>query len=183
MLLNSQRTLYQSNLFRRASIDVSETDDSLKHVLVAVQEAPPHDALYSAGFTTMDFVQVQGQYSDFNWLGGAKRLDSRRDRREPVRATSSTATGSSTTSARIPSAARNPSISHPTYTASADMRYPWFGSPNNEIGVGAFVHRRSSPGIYVDRGFGFTGTFTRRLTPRAPASLNYRYEVTKHRRR
>jgi len=52
-VLASQRSLYESNLFRRAAIEVPQTDDSLKHVLIDVQEAPPHDVRYSAGFNTM----------------------------------------------------------------------------------------------------------------------------------
>ncbi|MGI9091330.1 MAG: BamA/TamA family outer membrane protein, partial [Gemmatimonadaceae bacterium] len=63
--------------------------------------------------------------------------------------------------------------------ASGEFRYPWFGSPNNEAALGVFAHRRSSPGIYVDRGYGLSATLTRLLTERGPASLNYRYEITK----
>ena len=73
-VLASQRNLYESNLFRRAAIEVPATDDSLKHVLIDVQEAPPHDLRYSAGFNTIDFIQVEGHYTDYNWLSGAKRL-------------------------------------------------------------------------------------------------------------
>jgi outer membrane protein insertion porin family/translocation and assembly module TamA len=42
-----------------------------------------------------------------------------------------------------------------------------------------FTHRRSAPGIYVDRGYGTSATFTRDVTERAPASLNYRFEISK----
>ncbi|HEY4672190.1 MAG TPA: BamA/TamA family outer membrane protein, partial [Gemmatimonadaceae bacterium] len=67
----------------------------------------------------------------------------------------------------------------PTYNASIDLREPWFGSPHNELAVGLFTHRHSAPGIYIDRGYGSSITFTRDLTERAPASLNYRFEVSK----
>lgn len=177
-LLTSQRTLYESNLFRRASISAGANDDSLKHVVIVVQEAPAREARYALGFNTVDFVQVQGRYVDYNWLGGAKRLT--------LDATLGNLFAHPLNGAGIfydvGKAAIGGSQSQylaPTFTVSADARYPWFGSPNNEIAVGGFLHRRSAPGIYVDRGFGGTATFTRRLTDRGPASLNYRYEVTR----
>ena len=44
---------------------------------------------------------------------------------------------------------------------------------------GVFAHRRSEIGIFIDRGYGAQATFTRQLAERAPASLTYRYEVTR----
>jgi outer membrane protein insertion porin family/translocation and assembly module TamA len=41
-----------------------------------------------------------------------------------------------------------------------------------------FTHRRSAPGIFVDKGYGTSFTFTRELTFRAPASANYRFELS-----
>ena len=176
-VLASQRSLYESNLFRRAAIQVPQADDSLKHVLIAVQEAPPRDARYSVGFNTVDFVQVAGHFADYNWLSGAKRL------------TVDVAVGNLLAHSLngngifydVGKTVVGGSASEylaPTYTASADVRYPWFGSPNNEAALGVFAHRRSAPGIYVDKGYGLSATFTRTLTPRGPLSLNYRFEVT-----
>lgn len=177
-VLKSQQALYQSNLFRRAAIEVPDRPDSLKDVLIVVQEAPPREARASVGFNTIDFIQVQGRYTNYNWLGGAKRLT--------LEATignllarqlngngifydvSKTVVGGSASK-----------YFQPTYTASAEFRYPWFGSPNNEAALGVFGHRRSAPGIYVDRGYGLSATFTRSLTERGPASINYRYEITR----
>ncbi len=62
-MLRSQRALYESNLFRRAAIeprpplDVS-TPDSAKVIVVTVQESPPREVRYSAGFNTVDFAPV-----------------------------------------------------------------------------------------------------------------------------
>jgi outer membrane protein assembly complex protein YaeT len=176
-VLASQRALYESNLFRRAAIQVPVTDDSLKHVVIAVQEAPPHDARYSAGFNTVDFVQVAAHYTDYNWLSGAKRLtvDAAVGN---LLAHSLNGNGIFYDVGKTVVGGSASQYLAPTYTASADARYPWFGSPNNEAAFGVFAHRRSSPGIYVDKGYGLSATFTRTLTPRGPLSLNYRYEVT-----
>ncbi|HEV2643908.1 MAG TPA: POTRA domain-containing protein, partial [Candidatus Elarobacter sp.] len=177
-LLESQRSLYESNLFRRASIAAGQNDDSLKHVVITVQEAPPRDARYAVGFNTVDFVQVQGRFVDHNWLGGAKRLTLDATLGN-LFARSLNGNGIFYDVGKAAIGGSQSQYLAPTYTVSADARYPWFGSPNNEIAVGGFAHRRSAPGIYVDRGFGGTATFTRRLTDRGPASLNYRYEVTR----
>lgn len=177
-VLRSQRTLYESNLFRRASIEVPEADDSLKHVLIIVQEAPLRDARVSAGFNTVDFVQVQGQYTNFNWLGGAKRL-SLNATLGNLFARTLNGNGIFYDVGRTVVGGSAAKYFAPTYSASADFRYPWFGSPRNEIALGAFAHRRSAPGIYVDQGYGASATFTRTLTERGPMSLTYRYEVTR----
>jgi len=73
---------------------------------------------------------------------------------------------------------RRPALS-PTYNASIDLQEPWFGAPQNSLGLGVFTHRRSAPGIYIDRGYGTSLTFTRDLLERAPASLNYRFEISR----
>ena len=176
-VLASQRALYESNLFRRAAIAVPQQADSLKDVLISVQEAPPHDARYSAGFNTVDFVQVAAHYTDYNWLNGAKRLtlDAAVGN---LFATTLNGNGIFYDVGKTVVGGSASQYLAPTFTASADARYPWFGSPNNEAAVGIFAHRRSAPGIYVDAGFGLSATFTRTITPRGPLSLNYRFEET-----
>ncbi|MFN2637199.1 MAG: outer membrane protein assembly factor [Gemmatimonadaceae bacterium] len=181
-MLRSQRALYESNLFRRAAIeprppiDIS-TPDSAKVIVVTVQEAPPREARLSAGFNTIDFFQVEGRFTHYNFTGGARRLD--------VQAAVGNLLASSLNGRGIFRNASVPQTSSlaryfvPTYNASIDLRQPWFGSPHNELALSLFTHRRSAPGIYVDRGYGTSITFTRDLTERAPASLNYRFEISK----
>ena len=177
-VLKSQRTLYESNLFRRASIEVPELDDSLKHVLIIVQEAPARDARVSAGFNTVDFVQVQGSYTNYNFLGGAKRLDLNATVGN-LFARQLNGNGIFYDISRVAVGGAESQYFAPTYSASADFRYPWFQSPQNTIALGLFAHRRSAPGIYVDKGYGASATFTRAITERGPLSLTYRFEVTR----
>jgi len=181
-MLRSQRALYESNLFRRAAIeprppiDIS-TPDSAKVVVVTVQESPPREARLSAGFNTIDFVQLQASFTHYNFMGSARRLD--------LQAVVGNLFASSLNNRGIFHNASVPQTSAlaryfvPTYNASIDLRQPWFGSPHNELAVSLFTHRRSAPGIYVDRGYGTSFTFTRDLAERAPASLNYRFEISK----
>ncbi|MEP6766380.1 MAG: BamA/TamA family outer membrane protein, partial [Gemmatimonadaceae bacterium] len=65
----------------------------------------------------------------------------------------------------------------PTYQATLDLTQRWAGSPRNTAGVGLFVHRRSSPGVLIDRGYGANATFTRMVASRVPLSLRYQFEV------
>ncbi|MGI8402217.1 MAG: BamA/OMP85 family outer membrane protein [Gemmatimonadaceae bacterium] len=181
-LLRSQRALYESNLFRRAAIEARPpidiaTPDSAKVIVVTVQEAPPRDARLSAGFNTIDFFQVGGRFTDYNFFGGARTLD--------VQGAVGNLLASSLNGRGIFHNASGPPTSDlaryfvPTYNASIDLRQPWFGSPHNELALSLFTHRRSAPGIYIDRGYGTSLTFTREVADRAPASLNYRFEISK----
>ena len=181
-MLRSQRALYESNLFRRAAIEPRPpidiaTPDSAKVIVVTVQEAPPREARLSAGFNTVDFVQVGGRFTDYNFFGGARTLD--------VQAAVGNLLASSLNGRGIFHNASGPPTSDlaryfvPTYNGSIDLRQPWFGSPRNELALSLFTHRRSAPGIYIDRGYGTSLTFTREVAERAPASLNYRFEMSK----
>ena len=181
-MLRSQRALYESNLFRRAAIEPRPpidiaTPDSAKVIVVTVQESPPREARLSAGFNTVDFAQVEGRFTHYNFLGGARRLD--------IQAAVGNLFARALNGRGIFRNASVPQTSSlaryfvPTYNASIDLRQPWFGSPHNELALSVFTHRRSAPGIYVDRGYGTSATFTRELTDRAPASVNYRFEISK----
>ena len=178
-LITSQRNLYESNLFRRAVIIVPPQGDSVKHIEITVQEAPLREIRASAGFNTLEFGQVEGRLTRYNWFGGARRLDFRG------------ALGNlfaNTLNARFPfqEVLRRPveredadQYFSPTWQASADFTQPWFISPRNTLGASAFTHRRSAPGIFVEKGFGTSATFTRMLASRAPVSLTYRFELTR----
>ncbi len=181
-MLRSQRALYESNLFRRAAIEPRPpidiaTPDSAKVVVVTVQEAPPREARMSAGFNTVDFFQIEGRFTHYNFLGGARRLD--------VQGVVGNLFARSLNgrgifrNASVPQTSALARYFVPTYNASIDLKQPWFGSPHNVLGLSFFTHRRSAPGIYVDRGSGTSFTFTRDVTDRAPLSLNYRFEISK----
>ncbi len=181
-MLRSQRALYESNLFRRAAIEPRPpidiaTPDSAKVVVVDVTEAPPREARISAGFNTVDFFQVESRFTHYNFMGSARRLD--------IQGVVGNLFAKSLNGRGIfhsASLAPTSQLSRyfvPTYNASIDLRQPWFGSPHNELALSLFSHRRSAPGIYVDRGYGTSLTFTREAAERAPISINYRFEVSK----
>ncbi len=179
----SQRALYESNFFRRAVIDTLPRDastapDSVKTLVISVQEAPLREARVRAGFTTADFALVDARFTHNYWLGGARRLDlnlavgnlfARQLSETPL-------------FADISNIVVDNSLGRfyvPTYQASADVRQRWFGSPRNTVGAGIFTHRRSSPGVFVDNGFGANATFTHRLAERTALSAIYRFEIAR----
>lgn len=178
-LITSQRNLYESNLFRRAVIIVPPQGDSVKHIEITVQEAPLREIRASAGFNTMEFGQVEGRLTRYNWFGGARRLDFR-GAVGNLLANSLNAQFPFQEVLRRPVSDRDvDQYFSPTWQASADFTQPWFQSPRNTLGLSAFTHRRSAPAIFVERGFGASATFTRMLASRAPVSLTYRFELTR----
>ena len=197
-LVRSQRALYESGLFRRAALYVvpsASTDqpcarfggtaaidddegrptaDSLKLIEVCVEEARLREVRASGGFNTIEFFQVEGRFSHYNFLGGARRLD--------LRATLGNLGAGQLNDRlffkKIRSGADQARFLAPTWLASADVRQRWFMSPRNTLGAGVFAHRRSTPGIFVDRGYGTSATLTREVAIRVPVSSSYRFEIT-----
>lgn len=176
----SQRNLYESNLFRLARISIPEQPDSAKLLRVEVIEAPPRSVRGSVGLNTVDFVQVEGGYTHYNLLGGAQLLD--------VQVTvgnllANQLEGTSGFVAITPSGffeSDEAPFLRPTWQASLTVSQPGFRSSyRNTLSATVFSHRRIVPAIAVDRGVGVSGSFTRKLRPGAPASLTYRYELSR----
>ena len=195
-VLRSQRNLYESGLFKRAALDTVITGDdattlegdsiagaaagdgadSVKAVVVRVEEAPLREARVSTGFNTVDFVQTEGRFSHYNFLGGARRLD--------VQAAignllAEQLNGRGIFRDALSNEDDRSRFLAPTWQASVSLRQRWFGAPENTIAGNIFAHRRAAPGVYVDRGVGASATFTRELSERAPVSATYRFEVTR----
>ncbi|MEO7359050.1 MAG: POTRA domain-containing protein, partial [Gemmatimonadaceae bacterium] len=178
----SQRALYESGLFRKAVIDTAARDsasapDSVKGLVVRVVEGPQREARTSFGFTTADFVQVEGAFTH-NYLAS-----------RPLKLDASVVVGNllaeqltrNSLFADISNIVENNDLGRyyaPTYQASLDLTRRWFGSPRNTIGAGLFSHRRSSPGVLIDHGYGANATFTRTLANRLPLSVRYQFEET-----
>jgi outer membrane protein insertion porin family len=178
-ILESQRNLYESNLFRLAAIDVPPQYDSVKNVVVDVTEAPMHEARLGPGISSVDFFQFQAHYTAYNMLGGARRLD--------LDATVGNLFASALqgkgffrdVTSEVGAENVSPYLL-PTYNASVDFKQPAFlQRPKDQAAIGAFMHRNINPGVFIDHGYGGQGTFTHQFLPRFPVSLNYRYELNR----
>ncbi len=178
-VLESQRNLYESNLFRQATINVPLQRDTVKAVEINVIEAPLHETRVGGGLTNIDFAQLEARYTAYNLFGGARRLD--------ISGTAGNLFASSlqgrgffrNLQSDIPDSSVSPYLK-PTWSAGIDFRQPAFlHRPPNAAGFGVFAHRQANPGVFIDNGYGGTMTFTRILSPRAPVSATYRYEVNR----
>ena len=177
-VIESQRNLYESQLFRHAAIVIPPQGDSVKILEIAVREAPLREARISTGFNTADFVQVQGRFQHFNFLGGGRQLDVQG-------AVGNLLAGELNGVGVFRNVLKNATpderapFEQPTWQLSADVRQPWFQNARNTLGLGVFAHRRATPGVFIDRGEGAQASFTREIAIRAPASATYRFEFTR----
>lgn len=176
-VLLSQRRLYESNLFRHAAIVIPPRGDSVKTIEVSVREAPLNEVRTSAGFNTVDFVQAEQRYTRYNFLGGARRLDLRAVVGN-ILAKQLNGSGIFQDVVGDIGEGRRDTFLRPSWQLSADFTQPWFHSPRNSFGLGAFAHRRAIPAVVVDRGYGANISFTRQVAARSPLSLTYHFEQT-----
>ena len=179
-LLESQRNLYESSLFKFAQIQVPKQLDSVKSVNIDVSEAPLHEVRAGPGIDNVDFAQVTAQYTAYNLLGGARRLD--------VSATAGNLFASSLSgrgifrdvAAYVPDSQSVSPFLQPTFNASIDLKQPSFlRRASNTASIGVFTHRSINPGVFIDKGYGGQVTFTNEVAIRAPVSINYRYEINR----
>jgi outer membrane protein insertion porin family/translocation and assembly module TamA len=178
-VIESQQALYNSNLFRRATIVLPPRGDSAKLIDINVNESRFHDVRLSAGFSTIDFFQTEGKFSNYNFLGDARRLDLHLVVSN-LFAPALNGTGifrDVLADNGLPGDSAHTYLD-PTFQASIDFTQRWIGDPRNTAGFGLFAHRTSQPGIFIDKGYGATISFTRNVAPRTPLSLVYRYELT-----
>jgi outer membrane protein assembly factor BamA len=173
----SQRSLYESNLFHEARVEVPEQQDSAKFLDITVREAPPRAARVGAGLSTHEFVQTEARITHYNFLGRGRRLD--------VRGTVGNLLAGQLSGRGLFRDVREDDFGlrepeafmRPTWLASAEFMQPAFRSAANVVGLNVFTHRRIIPGIVIDEGFGGELSLTRRYGYRTPATLSYRYEL------
>lgn len=174
-VLESQRNLYLSGMFSEVEMNVPATTDTSKTVHLRVREGDLRRLDLTTGFSTADFLQLEAVFTRYNFLGNGRRVT--------VRGTLANLLAPQlsgkgvfydvTNGAR--GSTRN-AFESPTWATSVDFTQPWFLSARNQIGASVFAHRRTVPGIVVDRGGGATLAFTRNPGPRTSGTLGYTYE-------
>jgi outer membrane protein assembly factor BamA len=178
-VLQSQRNLYESNLFRQATVEVPPQADSVKDVVISVTEAPLHEARIGGGFNTIEFFQIDGRFTHFNVLGGARRLDIT-GAVGNLLASSLSGRGIFRRLGEADADLVDRAYFLPNWNVSADFKQPAFlQRPENALGISGFAHRRSAPQVFIDRGYGGALVYTRNLAERAQASTSYRFELTR----
>ena len=74
-IIDAQRALYQTEAYQHVSITPDSAADTLITLYTNLAEAATHSARVGLGYGTLDCFRVTGQYIDYNFLSGARRLE------------------------------------------------------------------------------------------------------------
>jgi outer membrane protein insertion porin family/translocation and assembly module TamA len=74
-VIDAQRALYQTEAYQHVSITPDSNADTLITLYTNLAEAQMHAARVGAGYGTLDCFRVTGEYTDYNFLNGARRFD------------------------------------------------------------------------------------------------------------
>jgi outer membrane protein assembly complex protein YaeT len=175
-LFESQRNLYESDLFRFATVNIDSAaytpGDSTVPLIVQVNDSKPRRIRGGLGYATYDCFRGSLGWTARDFLGAGRILDltsrvSKVGLADPVdwgldRNICETSRFDTVGSAKI------------NYHLGASVRRPAFLSPNNAITVSLFAERRSEFNVYLRQETGASVALTR-LTPRRrnPVSLIY----------
>jgi outer membrane protein insertion porin family len=178
-LFDSQRNLYESDLFRFATVNIDSSayhpGDTLVPLIVQVNESRPRRIRGGLGYATYDCFRGSLGWTTRNFFGAGRILDltarvSKVGVGAPVdwgfdQNICATSRGDSVGSAKI------------NYYLGASVRRPAFLSPNNAITVSLFSERRSEYKVYLREETGASVALSR-TTPRRRNPLSLTYTVT-----
>jgi len=175
-LFQSQRNLYESDLFRFASVNIDsaafQPDADSVPLLVQVNEGKRRRIRGGLGYATNDCFRGSLGWTSRDFLGGGRLLDLT-SRVSKVGVGAPVDWGLADNICR---ASRNDTVGSAkvNYYLGASVRRPAFLSPNNAITVSVFTERRSEYKVYLRQEAGASIAFTR-TTPRRrnPLSLTY----------
>lgn len=172
-LYRSQLNLYQSGLFRFATVGMDTTrftlGDPTVPVLVQVQEGPLHRARAGVGIGTTDCLRASAGWTARNLGGRGRQLDFNGSisklgvDTDPFRSTICNGLEEDTIGSR-----------RINYGISASIRRPVFLSPSNSITGTLFAERRSEFLVFLREDVGGSVTFNREGSRGVPVALSYR---------
>ncbi|HMG12819.1 MAG TPA: POTRA domain-containing protein, partial [Gemmatimonadaceae bacterium] len=74
-IIDAQRALYQTEAYQHVSITPDSNADTLITLYTNLAEAQMHAARVGAGYGTLDCFRVTSEYTDYNFVNGARRFD------------------------------------------------------------------------------------------------------------
>jgi outer membrane protein assembly factor BamA len=74
-IIDAQRALYQTEAYQHVSITPDSASDTLVTLYTNLAEAPMHAARAGAGYGTLDCFRLTTEFTDYNFLNGARRFD------------------------------------------------------------------------------------------------------------
>ena len=174
-LYDSQRSLYQTDLFRYVSVAVADTThgdaDSVVGVLVQVSEGPRSRFRVGVGYGTIDCFRSQATFSTFNFLGGGRRLElAGKLSKLGVGAPTDWGLGSSVCSAL----SDDPFSARTNYLASATFTQPAVLGRRTTLTLTGFGERRSEYKAFEHDGVGGSLALSFSLGRVSLLTLSYR---------
>jgi outer membrane protein assembly complex protein YaeT len=173
-LFDSQRSLYQSGLFRYANValmrDSVVTDaDTIVPVRVQVAEAPSVQTRLGVGYGTIDCFRAQGAMSFLNFFGEARRLDL-------TARVSKLGVGSplNLQNSLCPELAGDPFSDRLNYLGSVTLTQPGFPVRRGAMSVSGFAERRSELQAYRLQSIGAALSLRFGFGRLVPFSIAYR---------
>ena len=170
-ILRSQRNLFALDVFRNIDIrvDLTAEGDTLRPV-VDLSERTLNRFRAGVGLNTSEFINAEGRWIAKDFLGGARSIEVRGRMgnvlADPLRILPGFE------DARAPYDALNGSI-------TVDFNQPWFFHPNNNLGLGVFLERRSIPDVFVRTARGGYIAVARLIGAGVSATVGYRPELTR----
>jgi outer membrane protein assembly complex protein YaeT len=175
-LYESQQSLYQTELFRYASVEVAADStvadtDSLVRLLVRVSEGPRNRYRAGAGYGTIDCFRAQGTWTAGAFLGGTRRLD-------VAAKLSKLGVGSPTDlgfrHSVCPALVDDNFSAHVNYLGSVSFTQPSLFARRNALTVSGFAERRSEFKAYERQGLGGSVAMTFGVGRDIPLTVAYR---------
>ncbi len=176
-LVESQRLLYRSELFRYATVELDTAHfvpgSGTVPLTIQVQEGPMHRARAAVGYGTNDCFRTGLGWTKRNAMGRGQVFDvsAQVSKLGVGRPTHVTALENS-----ICSALQHDSIgsSRMNYNITTSFRRPVFISPANSVALSLFAERRSEFAVYRREELGGSITLFRETESRTPLSFTYR---------
>ncbi len=177
-MLNTQRALYQSDLFRYARTGIASPDstvngvDSLVRTSIQVNEETPTRLRAGVGYGTIDCLRASGTLTRTNFLGEARRLEVV-TRVSKIGAASPADFGLKNS---ICSELKNDTFSNKlNYLTSVTLSQPTGLVRGSIVSVQAFAERRSEFNVYRITSFGGELSFKYGFGAReVPITISYR---------
>lgn len=178
-LFESQRNLYESDLFRFATVNIDSSTyqpgDTAVPLVVQVNESKPRRIRGGLGYATYDCFRGSLGWTSRDFLGAGRILDLT-SRVSKVGVGNPVDWGLDQNICRT---SRDDSVgsAKANYYLGSSIRRPAFLSPNNAITVSLFTERRSEYKVYLRQETGASVALTR-TTPRRRNPLSLTYTVT-----
>src|SRR5690349_8286117 len=173
----TQRDLYGLGMFRSVNVVLADTTpppgDSVR-VVVRVAEAPRHRIRVGAGYASLDCFRMQGGWTAYDFLGGARSLDLSGQ-------LSKIGVGYPTDAnfkRNVCGFLRDDDQSDTAnYNATVTLRQPAFLSPRHTASFAVFAERRSEFKVYTRQAVGTNLAVTLNARRNVPVTLGYTYSV------